>query len=120
MAGRAKATTVEIASSHLAHVAHPDAVTDLILDAARSAEPPAVPGVAVTGLRVAPSTFRAARSGPAVRAAAVRTASRVSYTLSAPASVRFTVQRATRGRSVGGSCVKPTARNRASRSCTRL
>jgi pimeloyl-ACP methyl ester carboxylesterase len=36
MAQRAHSTTVEIASSHAAHVAHPDAVADLILTAARS------------------------------------------------------------------------------------
>jgi pimeloyl-ACP methyl ester carboxylesterase len=36
MAQRAHATTVEIASSHEAHVAHPGEVTDLILTAARS------------------------------------------------------------------------------------
>jgi pimeloyl-ACP methyl ester carboxylesterase len=34
MAARAKATTVEIASSHAAQVSHPDAVTDLIAAAA--------------------------------------------------------------------------------------
>jgi pimeloyl-ACP methyl ester carboxylesterase len=36
MAKRAGATTVEIAASHVAMVSHPDAVTDLILDAARA------------------------------------------------------------------------------------
>jgi pimeloyl-ACP methyl ester carboxylesterase len=36
MAKRAGATTVEISASHVAMVSHPDAVTDLILDAARA------------------------------------------------------------------------------------
>jgi pimeloyl-ACP methyl ester carboxylesterase len=36
MAQRAHATTVEIASSHAAHVAHPAAVADLILTAAQA------------------------------------------------------------------------------------
>jgi pimeloyl-ACP methyl ester carboxylesterase len=39
MARRAHATTVEIASSHAAPVAHPAEVTDLILTAARAARP---------------------------------------------------------------------------------
>ena len=36
MARRAGATTVEISASHVAMVSHPEAVTDLILDAARA------------------------------------------------------------------------------------
>ena len=121
MARRAGATTVEIKASHVAHVSHPDAVTDLVRAAARSAGPaPSPAAVAITGLRLSPRAFRAARSGPAVRSAAVRTGSRVSYTLNAPASVRFTVQRSSGGRTVGSSCVKPTARNRARQSCTRF
>ena len=38
MAKRAGATTVEIASSHVAMISHPKAVTDLILDAARAVD----------------------------------------------------------------------------------
>lgn len=110
MAERAKATTVEIASSHAAQVSHPDAVTDLILAAARSASPLPAPVAAVTRLRLSPSTFRAARSGPSVRAAAVPTAARVSYAVNAPATVRFAAQR----------CVTPTTSNRQSRRCTRF
>ncbi len=68
MAARARASTVEIDSSHAAQVAHPDAVTDLILAAGTAAAEPPSPAVApaIAGLRVSPSTFRAARSGPAV------------------------------------------------------
>jgi hypothetical protein len=36
MAKRAGATTVEIASSHVAMISHPGVVTDLILDAAHA------------------------------------------------------------------------------------
>ncbi len=106
MARRAKATTVEIASSHAAPVSHPDAVTDLILDAARTAAPPTP--ATVTGLRVSPSAFRTARSA------------RVSYSLDVAASVRFGVQRAAGGRRVGGRCTAPAKSNRAQPACTRL
>ncbi len=125
MAGRAKATTVEVASSHAAPVSHPDAVVDTILSAARHVAPPPEPepslaAPTIARLRVAPSAFRAARSGPSVRLASARAATRVSYDLDVPATVRFTVQRSTRGRSVGGRCVAPAARNRAQRGCTRF
>ena len=123
MAARAKATTVEVASSHAAPVSHPDAVVDTILSAARHVAPPPAPQPAaptVARLRVAPSAFRAARSGPAVRPASARVATRVSYDLDVPATVRFTVQRSARGRSVGGRCVVPTARNRSQRACSRF
>jgi hypothetical protein len=36
MARRAGATIVELASSHVAMISHPDAVTSLILDAVRA------------------------------------------------------------------------------------
>jgi pimeloyl-ACP methyl ester carboxylesterase len=117
MAKRANATTVEIASSHAAPVSHPGAVTDLIARAAGSA---ASPVAAVARLRLTPSMFRAARTGPAVRVAAAQTAARVSYTLDAPASVRFTVERAVEGRGVGGRCVAPATSNRGRRACTRF
>ena len=120
MAARARASTVEVASSHAAQVAHPDAVTDVILAAGSAAgelPPPAVTP-AITGLRVSPSTFRAARSGPAVAAPSLRTAARVSYSLNAPASVRWTVQRSTRGRRAAGRCLAPSTSNRGGPGCT--
>jgi pimeloyl-ACP methyl ester carboxylesterase len=122
MAERAGANTVEIDSSHAAPVSHPDAVTDLILAAAGtvstagSASPPAVVP-AVAGLRLSPSTFRAARTGPPVRGASVPTATRVSYTLNVPARVRLSVQRSGRGREAGGRCL---ASNRRGPPCTRF
>ena len=120
MARRAKATTVEVASSHAAAVSHPDAVTDLVLAAARStAPPPPATVAAVSKLRISPRTFRAAPAGAAVRQAAVRIGTRVSYELNVPATVRFTVRRSARGRRVGGRCVTATASNRGRRGCTR-
>lgn len=122
MAARARASTVEIDSSHAAQVAHPDAVTDLILAAGAAAAGPPSPALtpAVTGLRVSPSTFRVARSGPAVAAPSLRTAARVTYTLDAPASVRLTVQRAARGRKAGGRCLPRAAGDRGGPDCTLL
>jgi len=122
MAARARASTVEIDSSHAAQVAHPDAVTDLILaagGAAGAGAPPSppVPPV-VTGLRVSLSAFRAARSGPTIAAPSLRAAARVSYTLDAPASVRLTVQRAARGRKAGGRCLPRAAGDRGGPACT--
>ena len=45
---------------------------------------------------------------------------RVSYTLSASATVTFTVQRVTTGRNVGGKCVKQTQNNKHHAKCARL
>jgi pimeloyl-ACP methyl ester carboxylesterase len=122
MAARARASTVEIDSSHAAQVAHPDAVTDLILAAGGAASADAPPSQAVapavTALRVSPSTLRATRSGPAVAAPSLRTAARVSYTLNVPASVRLTVQRAARGRKAGGRCLPRAAGDRGGPACT--
>jgi hypothetical protein len=75
---------------------------------------------AVAGLRLAPAAFRAGRSGPSATTAAVRTATRVSYTLNLAARARFTVQRATSGRTVSGRCLAPTRGNRTHKRCTRF
>jgi hypothetical protein len=80
--------------------------------------PPPPPLAAVAGLRLSPGTFRAASSGATVRAAVGRTATRASYTLDAPALVRFAVERASPGREVSGRCVKATTRNRRHTRCT--
>jgi hypothetical protein len=78
------------------------------------------PAAAVTGLRLAPAKFRAARSGPSATTLTLRTATRVSYTLNIAASTRFTVQRATSGRTVSGRCLKPIRSNRTHKRCTRF
>lgn len=67
-------------------------------------------------LSLSPSRFRAAASGASVVA---RGGSRVSYTLSEPAAVAFSVQRAIRGRRVGGRCVRLRRSNRRARRSTR-
>jgi hypothetical protein len=81
--------------------------------------PPAPAPPRISGLRLRPSAFRAARSGPPSQELPATGPGRVTYALSAAARVRFTVEQATAGRRAGGRCV---ARTRASRSrlrCTR-
>jgi hypothetical protein len=73
----------------------------------------------LTGLRITPRVFRAARSGPAVAPAGRRSGALVAFTLDRAASVRLGVERAIRGRLVGGRCVGPTRANRGKRACTR-
>jgi uncharacterized delta-60 repeat protein len=73
----------------------------------------------LTGLRITPRAFRAARSGPAVAPAGRRSGALVAFTLDRAASVRLGVARAIRGRLVGGRCVGPTRANRGKRACTR-
>jgi hypothetical protein len=78
----------------------------------------------ITRLRVERASFAAAPAGPSV-AAAGRPAygTRVSYRVSAAATVRFTVQRIRPGRRRGSGsavrCVTPTRLNRSARACTR-
>jgi endoglucanase len=74
----------------------------------------------LTGLRLSRSAFRAAPSGPTVQAAATRTGTRVSYKLNVAATVRFTFERAGRGRTVAGRCVKPTNSNHKRPGCARF
>jgi uncharacterized delta-60 repeat protein len=73
----------------------------------------------LAGLRITPRAFRAARSGPAVAPAGRRGGALVSFTLDRAASVRLRIERAIRGRLVGGRCVGPTRSNRGKRACTR-
>jgi hypothetical protein len=67
------------------------------------------------------SVFTAASSGGSTAAKRKRTpvGTKVSFTVSEPSSVRFTVQRKARGRRSGSRCVKPTRRNRKKKGCTR-
>ena len=83
--------------------------------------PPAAPtrdsvAPAISLLRLSPAMFRAARSGPALSALV---GTRVSITLSEAAEVTFRVRRLLGGRSVGGRCVRPNARNRRLPRCSR-
>lgn len=79
-----------------------------------AARPPAV-ATSVARLRLSPSAFRAGRT---VRAVPPR-ATQVSYSLNVAASVRFTVQRLSTGRTVAARCVKATSSNRRRKSCVR-
>jgi CSLREA domain-containing protein len=83
--------------------------------------PPPPPPPAVVGMRLTPSTFRAAGSG-AVLAARRRppVGSRLRFRLSERSTVRFTLKRKLAGRRAGGRCVKPTRANRRGRRCIRL
>ncbi len=67
-------------------------------------------------LLMSSSVFQAAGSGPAFTA---RVGTKVSFTLSEPGSVKFTVQRKTRGRRVAGRCRPQTTANRTKPACTR-
>jgi endoglucanase len=71
-------------------------------------------------LHLSPSTFRPATSGPTVKAATGRGGTRVSYTLSMAARVRFTLERVGHGRRVAARCVRPTSSNRTRTRCARF
>jgi streptogramin lyase len=88
---------------------------DLGPTAAPAARRPAPP--AITGLRVSPRAFRAARSGSAI--AAARRGATVRFRISAAAVVSFTIQRAATGRRVGTRCVAARRSVPRARRCTR-
>ncbi|MER5996416.1 alpha/beta fold hydrolase [Streptomyces viridosporus] len=69
MADRARARTVEVDAPHAAYLTAPDAVTDLILDAAGTPSPAHTPSLAHTG-----SSTTAALSGAAAATVALGTA----------------------------------------------
>jgi hypothetical protein len=73
----------------------------------------------VSGLKLAPSSFRAAKRGGSV---VPKGYAAVSYRLSDPATVTFGVQRPAAGRRRGKSCVKPTPKLRKAKAkkCTRF
>jgi hypothetical protein len=76
----------------------------------------------VQRLRISPTAFRPAPTGPSVgvaRRAAYGTV--VTYNLDRAGSVRFTVARPQAGRrGAHGVCLAPTKRNKTARTCTRL
>lgn len=81
-----------------------------------AARPPAPTRPVISGLGIAPSSFRAAKRGGSI---VPKHYARVSYRLSAWATVRFTAQRAATGRRRGKSCVKPAAKLRHAKKCQR-
>lgn len=88
-----------------------------------------LPAPIVSRLRISPAAFAAAASGPSATTAnrrqkqKRRPGAKVSYRLSAAASVRFTVQQRLPGRTEGhgrqGRCVTPTRHNRKAHQCRR-
>jgi hypothetical protein len=72
----------------------------------------------VTRLALSPTRFRLGGALPKV--AAVRTGTRIRFTISEAATVRLRFRRLAPGRRVGGRCVKPTRLNRSRRRCTRI
>jgi hypothetical protein len=83
--------------------------------------PSTAAGPQINGLRLSRSSFRSARSGPPVRPAfsSLHAWTRVSYTLSADAKVRFVFEKPRLGRRSGARCVKPGPSNRGHKSCVR-
>lgn len=75
----------------------------------------------LTGLRLAPATFRAAARGGAAAARARRVAvgTTVRYAVSEASTVTFGVQRRTSGRRVGAACRAVTRSNRRAKPCIR-
>jgi hypothetical protein len=67
-------------------------------------------------LRIRPSSFARYNDTDSIVSAG---GARISYRLSEPATVRFTVQRARQGRRVGRRCVASRRSNRGRRRCTR-
>lgn len=73
----------------------------------------------VSGLRLSAKRFCPAKRGAAI-AARCRRGSRIAFDLSRYSRVTFTVSRRLKGRRSGSRCVKPSARNRRAKTCTRL
>jgi hypothetical protein len=83
---------------------------------------PALPAAQLQSLKVAPSSFRAAKSGGAVVSAKGKKAkgpigTKVTYSLSGAGTVDFTVEQLTTGRKAGGRCVKQTPANKGKKKC---
>jgi hypothetical protein len=76
---------------------------------------------ALTSLAVVPKAFRPLKRGAAVVSATKpKRGTTVRYALTGAATVAFSVERALRGRFVGGKCRRQTPANRTKRKCTRF
>jgi virginiamycin B lyase len=93
-----------------------------IATAAPAAPPPPAPPPAavlsVSSLKLSPSSFKAAPKGASITKKA-KPGTRVTYLVSTAASTRFTVESIQAGRKKGKNCVKPTAKNKKGKRCTR-
>jgi hypothetical protein len=95
------------------------------IGAFESAPPPVVPVVGeIQSLSLAPRKFGVANVGGAILSARKKAtapiATTVAYSLSAAATVTFTVERRLPGRKVGKRCVKQTRANRTKKRCSRF
>jgi hypothetical protein len=88
-------------------------------------KPPPIPAPvpALSGLRITPSSFRAARSGPTIAAAhnTPKGGAKITYSDTLPATTSFAILRSTAGVRSGGKCVAPRHGRHYKRGrCTRL
>jgi hypothetical protein len=81
--------------------------------------PPDTTPPKISALLLSRTIFRAAPGGAAFRAARAGVGAVLSFRLSEPGSVRFTIERPAAGRTVKGRCVKPTRSNRGRHRCVR-
>jgi N-acetylneuraminic acid mutarotase len=81
----------------------------------------AVAPPAIAGMKIKPSKFPAAPSGPSTAAEHKKrkTGATVSYTDTHAGTTTFAVLRTAKGRRVKGRCVKPTRKNRKGKRCKR-
>jgi hypothetical protein len=77
----------------------------------------AVSALRLTRLRISPSGFTAAPSGPSI---ATASSSTVSYRLSDAALVTFSIEKAVLGRAAGGQCLRQTQPVGGAKPCTRF
>jgi hypothetical protein len=77
------------------------------------------PRLAIDGLQIVPSAFRAALRGPSVKPANVKPWARVSYSVAIPAKMSFSFERPRFGRRSGAGCAKPAPSNRGNKRCVR-
>jgi hypothetical protein len=80
--------------------------------------PPDATAAVFSSYQLSPTAFLAAARGPSI-ASRRPIGTRVSYTLSEPATVTFNVERGAKGHRVRGKCMRPTRGNRSPRRCVR-
>jgi hypothetical protein len=96
-------------AQQVVHVAPPATIST-----AADTSPPALGTLGLSA-----TVFRAAKSGGSISAKKPPVGTKVSFKLSEPGKVKFTVDRKTRGRKVGKSCKAQTKANRKKKACIR-